>query len=103
MTKPDQKTEPIGKLWIYLMLLVLAGALDGLSTIIGLRIGLSERHPLFLNFPWISTVLLQCLITFIYLFHWAPQIFRTALIQSLIVFSFAPVILNTLLILAVIL
>jgi hypothetical protein len=103
LTKPDQKTESIGKLWFYLMLLVLAGALDGLSTIIGLKIGLSERHPLFLHYPWIATELLMGLITFIYLFKWAPLIFRTALIQGLIVFSFAPGILNTLLILAVIL
>jgi hypothetical protein len=103
LTKPDQKIETMQHIWLDLMLLALAEGLDYLSTIMGLRIGISEKHPLFLHYPWIATMLLMMLVTFIQLFHWAPLIFRTALIQGLIVFSFSPVILNTLLILAVIL
>jgi hypothetical protein len=90
-------------IWADLILLALAGGLDYLSTTIGQNIGLSERNPLFLHFPWISTLLLMCLVSIIPLFPYVPEIFKIALTQGLIVLSFAPAILNTFLILAVIL
>jgi len=87
----------------FVMLSIALGwALDLMSSLIGIQIGLQEASPYFFVFPAVWLIWAECLIVFVYWMPRAPFWVKGSIMLWMIAFSFIPSVRNTALILGVV-